>query len=376
MCGQASELTRASGPDLACNAKSQKFNVTPSHHSPRSPPPGTRFDRIHIDLVGPLPPSNGFSYLLTCIDRFTRWPEAIPISDITAETVASAFVSGWISRFGVPSTVTTDRGRQFESALWDQLSRLLGIQRIRTTSYHPIANGLIERFHRQLKAALKTYSNSQHWTTSLPMVLLGIRTALKEDLHCTAAELVYGTTLRLPGEFFTPSHSTADPSSYVAQLKSTMQQMQATPTRTSQRSAYVSPALSTCTHVFIRHDATRKPLQQPYDGPYKVLQRAEKYFVVDINGRHDTVSLDRLKPAHSEESGSADSHSASSSSTAADSEQPRDEQDPSSDTLHASPTTPPTVSLSPPSTEPPVSSRVTRSGRHVHWPRHLDNFVP
>ena len=80
--------------------------------------PDARFDLIHIDIVGPLPPSGGFSYLLTCVDRFTRWPEAIPLTTVTADTVAKAFVSGWISRFGVPSTVTTDRGHQFESALW------------------------------------------------------------------------------------------------------------------------------------------------------------------------------------------------------------------------------------------------------------------
>lgn len=113
--------------------------------------------------------------MLTCIDHFTRWPEAIPISDITVETVASALVRGWISRFDVPSTITTDRGHQFESTLWQKWTQLLGIKDIHTTAYHPIANGLIDHF----KAVLKTYT--EHWTVSLPMVLLGIRTALKED---------------------------------------------------------------------------------------------------------------------------------------------------------------------------------------------------
>ena len=90
--------------------------------------PDVRFDQIHVNLVGPLPTSQGFTYLLTCVDRFTHWPEAIPIPDITAE--AQAFISGWISRFGMPSTITTDRGQQFKSSLWQQLMRLLGSRRI------------------------------------------------------------------------------------------------------------------------------------------------------------------------------------------------------------------------------------------------------
>ena len=194
-----------------------------------------------------------------------RWPEAVPLTDITAEDVAKAFIQGWVSRFGTPSTVVTDRGRQFQSNLWTALTTLLGSKRARTTSYHPLANGLVERFHRQLKAALKTRPQST-WVESLPLVLLGIRTALKEDLHCTAAELVYGTNLRLPGEFFTSPSSTPtlERSDYVLQLKSRMSQIRPISPRLPQRHNFVNPDLSTCTHVFIRHDAVRKPLQPPY----------------------------------------------------------------------------------------------------------------
>ena len=77
--------------------------------------PTEKFDHVHIDIVGPLPYADGFRYLLTCADHFTRWPEAIPLVDIRAETFAAAFSSGWIARFGTPATIITDRGAQFES---------------------------------------------------------------------------------------------------------------------------------------------------------------------------------------------------------------------------------------------------------------------
>ena len=263
--------------------------------------PDARFDQIHIDIVGPLPSSGGYSYLLTCIDRFTRWCEAIPLSDITADTVAKALITGWISRFGIPSTITTDRGAQFESHLWHNLMKLLGSHRLRTTAYHPMSNGIIERFHRTLKAALHAAGQHTPWIQALPLVLLGIRTAVKEDLGCSSAELVYGSPLRLPGQFFLPSLDTLPDTTYLSRLKSIMSQISPVPTRAqSSHTPFIHPDLQSAKFVFIRHDASRSSLQPLYDGPFPVIDRSDKYFTVDISGKQDTVSVDRLKPAFTE----------------------------------------------------------------------------
>ena len=101
---------------------------------------------------------------MTCVDRFTRWPEAIPLIDIRAETVADAFFGGWVARFGTPATITTDRGAQFESRIWDTLCNLFGITKNRTTNYHPQSNGIVERFHRQLKAAIMAHETPNRFT--------------------------------------------------------------------------------------------------------------------------------------------------------------------------------------------------------------------
>ena len=335
---------------LQCQrVKVQRHTITPLGTFAK---PDARFDQIHIDIVGPLPPSRGFTYLLTCVDRFTRWPEALPMADISADTVARTFVSGWVARFGIPSTVTTDRGRQFESHLWRALTELLGCQHLRTTAYHPSANGMVERFHRQLKASLKAKAPLP-WTDSLPMTLLSIRTALKSDLQCSVAELVYGTTLRLPGEFFQQPIPVDDPASLVQRLKSAMHQLKAPPVRSqTQRKVHIDEELSSCTHVFVRNDSVRKPLQPPYDGPYRVLSREDKHYKLDLNGRQDTVSVDRLKPAHIDVATEQLTFSPSPS--------------------WVTPTSTPAASTTP---APALPTRTTRSGRRVHFPERLASII-
>lgn len=123
-------------------------------------PLGTCFRYVHIDLVRPWPVSRGLSCLLTCINRFSRWPEAISLAEISDESVARAFVSHWIAHFGVRTQITTDRGRLLEASMFRKLSRILGDHHhIRTTSYHPAFNGVVERFHRHLKSPSRASSD-------------------------------------------------------------------------------------------------------------------------------------------------------------------------------------------------------------------------
>ena len=143
-----------------------------------------------------------------CVDHFIHWPEAIPLTNITTEGIDHTFLSEWIAHFMVPITLTSDPGSLSESGLWSQHMAFFGIPRMRTTSYHPCANGMVERFHHQLKAALIVHA-SNTWLLDLPLVLLGIHASLKVDLKYAKAELVYGTTLHLLGDSFLSFNSSA-----------------------------------------------------------------------------------------------------------------------------------------------------------------------
>lgn len=261
-------------------------------------PPG-RFQHIHIDIVGRLTPSNGYMYVLTIVDRFSRWPEAYPMPDMSAKTVAKTFVTNYVSRFGVPQFMTTDQGTQFESHLMEELNKMLGIQRIRTAAYNPKHNGMVERWHRTLKASIRCIEESPNWSEILPLVLLGLRTTVREDLEASPAEMLYGETLRIPGAMLVESQvEPTDPVGFVADLKRHFAEVRSAPTRPHANSnTHVHPDLATCSHVFVLVSKVKGSLDNPFEGPFKVIRRFPTCIEIDRKGVPDTITLDRLKPA-------------------------------------------------------------------------------
>lgn len=324
--------------------------------------PSNRFEVVHLDIVGPLPAvtARGQShlspcrYLLTVIDRATRWLEAIPVPDISAVTVAAAFLETWVSRFGVPLYVITDRGSQFESELFRELSSAVGFHRLRTLAYKPSTNGMVERAHRTLKTAIM--ARGDNWIQCLPIVLLGIRATPNESGYSPFTAIT-GSSLLFPRLLLQKSQPRCD-HRFIQQLCEHMRHIDfrslSAGTNHSTPIQHLPKDLATCEYVWVRVDRLRRSLEAPYHGPFRVVRRTDKVFTLEgPSGALDTVSIDRVKPAYL------------SAQKRSPVDTPADEPD------DGTVTTPPAPVPAPPTVKPACT---TRSGRTVRFRPNAEFF--
>ena len=164
-------------------------------------PVGEPLERLAIDLTGPHPTSSsGHVYILTAVDLFTKWAEAVPLRNKEAVTVARALVDVVISRLGIPLQILSDNGKEFDNSIMKELCRLLGIDKLRTTVYKASTNGAVERFHRTLNSMLgKVVStNQRNWDEWLPSVVAAYRASRHDATGYSPNFMMFGREVYAP----------------------------------------------------------------------------------------------------------------------------------------------------------------------------------
>ena len=162
--------------------------------------PGTVFEKIAMDIVGPLKASkNGNEYILTMQDQLSKFCLAVPLQNTLASTIADAFIKKLICVFGAPKVVLTDQGKNFLSNLMSRVAKRFRIKKIRTTAFHPQANGSLERSHHSLGEFLKQYiTEDEEWDEWIDVAMLNYNTCVQESTKLTPYEVVFGRLARLP----------------------------------------------------------------------------------------------------------------------------------------------------------------------------------
>jgi hypothetical protein len=159
-----------------------------------------------VDILGPFPRAfGGYRFLFVAIDKFTKWPEATPIVNIT-QGAAVAFLRSIVCRFGVPIHIITDNGTQFISRLFQEYCESIGTQLCFASVAHPRSNGQVERANTEILRGLKTRTydclkkHGANWVNELPSVLWGNRTTPSRAIGETPFFLVYRAEVCLPLE--------------------------------------------------------------------------------------------------------------------------------------------------------------------------------
>jgi transposase InsO family protein len=158
-------------------------------------PVGEPWERVAVDLTGPHPVSrSGHVYILTVLDMFTKWAEAIPLKNKEAITVARALVDVVFTRFGIPLQLLSDNGKEFDNAVLKEMCRLLEIDKLRTTVYKASTNGAVERFHRTLNAMLGKVvaTNQKDWDAWLPSIMGAYRASCHESTGYSPNFMMFG----------------------------------------------------------------------------------------------------------------------------------------------------------------------------------------
>ena len=267
------------------------------------------FQKIAMGIVGPLPRSrSGNRYVLVICDYATRYPEAVPMRTVGAESVAEELVK-MFARVGIPGKILTDQGSNFTSQLLTEMYRLLHIRPIRTTPYHPQTDGLVERFNQTLKSMLRKFATQKKkdWDKLIPYVLFAYREVTQRSTRFSPFELLYGREVRGPLDVLRESwvareRNTESVVSHVLAIRERMEQMSSLvkesleKAQQSQKAWYDQTArdrtLNEGDMVLVLLPTSSNTLLAQWQGPYKVTKQVGKVnYLIDMHDRRKRKRL-------------------------------------------------------------------------------------
>ena len=283
-------------------------------------------ERIYIDSIGPLTEdSKGNKYIIVIIDGFTRWVELYPVPDVTAEVAARVALMDWVGRFGVPAQIMTDNGTQFANQIWEQLSLLLGSEKLESFPYSHQENSLVERANKEVVRHLRAILFDRHiqlteWSTYLKIVQRIMNAHPVGTTGITPAELLFGNAVSLNDRILPHkeeevgietrqlSEVTAEMLAHQAHLIATAQKLfkehdakhLATPFDTRKTIDHFPVG----SYVLVEYDSTLKGRGPPHKlmpfkrGPYRVVNNiGTRYTLLDlVTNKHEDVLIHRLHP--------------------------------------------------------------------------------
>lgn len=269
------------------------------------------FHKISVDITGPLPLGpHGEQYILGIIDNFSRFVSLVPLKRATAETVAKVLYEKWVTVFGVPEVIHSDRGTEFENQLISNLCSLLGIRKSRSSPYYPKGNSIVERLFGTVKDMLSTTmkSRKQNWVNILPSVEMALRCTVHKSTNFSPYEILFGKKMKTPfshrnhqaGKLQTNISKTC----FVQELKNNLDFVQQkileeknVKMQNNKRKREISYPIGMT--VMVKILPIVRGIKHPrYSGPYKIVGKKGdwNYIVENRNGERLERNIHHLKP--------------------------------------------------------------------------------
>jgi hypothetical protein len=268
----------------------------------------TAFQKIFLDIVGPIDKdAENYSYILTLQCELTKYVEAYPLISKSAKQTAEAFVNNFILRYGIPETVTTDRGTEFISTTFKEVCKLLHINQMTSTAYHHETIGALENSHKSLGAYLRiqTSNHGEHWSKWLPFWCFSYNTSVHTETKFTPFELVFGKRCKVPSNLLSHVEPLYNYENYPLELRYRLQVAQKEARENLINSKIIRKEkydiktkhilYKPNDKILIRNE-NRDKMSSVFSGPYNVIRDLSPNVEISKNGKLELVHKNRTKP--------------------------------------------------------------------------------